>query len=160
MTYQPKEKVDIGVFGEYRDFSEDLERNHKERNEDGTYKETPFDIIKDFFDECLKIAKNEPVIWKQSIHVATGVTKDQVHIWIKKYPEFRRIWQQVTNILVERAASYSASDKVNSTFVIFGLKANYGWKDRIDVTSDDKAIEGVINIAPAKPAQDSEEVNS
>lgn len=69
------------------------------------------------------------------------------------FPTIKRAKEKVEQQLEENALM----GKANSTFTIFNLKNNYGWKDNIEVEAN---TQGKVTIVNSLPKDDEDESNN
>ena len=69
------------------------------------------------------------------------------------FPTIKKAKQKVERQLEENALM----GKANSTFTIFNLKNNYGWKDNIEVEAN---TQGKVTIVNSLPKDDEDESNN
>jgi len=105
-------------------------------------------------DEYLKEATKENMSLPKVVSFALkiGVNKTTLYEWAKKYPDFSNALEKIKLSQEERLLDDGiyGGKEVNSTIVKLALTNNHGYKDRSDITSDDKPIIGPILMAPKR----------
>lgn len=81
-----------------------------------------------------------------------GVSRRRIPDWSKKHKEFGRAVEIGTaksqNFWEELGIQMALSGQGNVTAWIFNMKNRFGWRDKHDVTSDDKPIVAGFNYLP------------
>ena len=84
----------------------------------------------------------------ESFAIWLDVNKSTLYEWAKQYPEFSnalgRIMERQGEQLIDDGI-YGGKE-VNSTIVKLLLQNNHGMKERVDATSDDGKIEGLVIV--------------
>jgi len=83
-------------------------------------------------------------------------TRDCLSEWSKKFAEnedFSRTIKKIYEELENRLFKIGVSGKANAAMAIFGLKNNYGWTDKLDMTSKGEKINQITGY---KIKEDSE----
>jgi F0F1-type ATP synthase gamma subunit len=73
-----------------------------------------------------------------------GVNKTTLYEWEKDHPEFSNALEKIRTEQLERLVDNGLSGAYNSTIAKLMLSSNHGMREKSDVTTDDKPIEGVI----------------
>ena len=63
--------------------------------------------------------------------------------WAKRNESFRQALKHFKDVKEHRLVILGLADKVNTTMAIFALKNVSGWRDKKDITSDDKPIDAI-----------------
>lgn len=85
----------------------------------------------------------EDFIYLQS-HDFSGKVYPEVLAYLSnKFPSFLNLLGKAKKIEEIKIKKFSAFDKLNSTISKFLLSANHGYKERSDITTDDKKIDSV-----------------
>jgi len=71
-----------------------------------------------------------------------GVTNTTLHEWRRVHPEFSLAYTHARAMYEELLVTLGLS--MNNTFTVFMLKANFGWRDNVDVT---------VNSSSEKPVR-------
>ena len=83
-----------------------------------------------------------------SFAIHLGVSKDSLYEWAKVHPEFSdalaKIMEKQEEQLVDDGVY--GGNQVNSTIVKLLLQNNHGMKERVDATSNDKELKGLIEV--------------
>ena len=90
----------------------------------------------DYLKECLE---NNKVPSIARLAVTLNVSKNSLYNWGEQDPEFLNTLDQLKQIQEAMLLENGLTGKYNATIVKLML-ANYGYRDRQDITSDDKAI--------------------
>lgn len=100
---------------------------------------------------------------KESFCGTIGVSKQTLYDWMKAHEEFLdavHIGEEKSRLFWEKAGikgMYMGKD-FNAVAWKFGIANRHGWKDKADVTSDDKpVVAGFTYIAPTQENTDNEE---
>lgn len=70
------------------------------------------------------------------------VNKDTLYEWSKHYPEFSDALEDISAEQAKRLVDKGLSGDYNPTIAKLILSSNYGLREKTDVTSDDKPIQG------------------
>lgn len=113
---------------EYLDGCEDVEIDRiKQANTEKGY---------EMYETKLKV--NLPTI--QGLARYLGVNQDTVYEWAKIYPEFSETLEDIRNEQAQRLLNKGLSGDYNSTIAKLILSSNHGFRERTDLTSDNKQI--------------------
>jgi DNA-binding transcriptional regulator YiaG len=78
-----------------------------------------------------------------------GVAKSTLYDWEEKSQDFSYALDKIREEQRKRLLNKGLSGEYNSTIAKLILSSNHGYKEKSDVTSDDKEIQGVV-VLPAK----------
>lgn len=127
----------IGLVDEYLDSRQDEEiQVVKQANSEKGY---------EMYDNKLKV--NLPTV--EGFARFIGVNKTSLYEWEKKHPEFSNALDKIRTEQQQRLIDSGLSGEYNPTIAKLILSANHGMREKSDVTTDDKPIEGVV-ILPSK----------
>ena len=103
-----------------------------------------------YLEEATKENMHLPKIVSFALRI--GVNKTTLYEWEKKYPEFSNALGKIRSRQEERLLDDGiyGGKEINATIVKLALTNNHGYKDRSDITSDDKPIVGPILMAPQR----------
>ena len=109
-------------------------------------------IIDDYFEMC---DEKEKPYTMSGLAYALDMDRKSLLNYSKDeqfFPTIKRAKEKVEQQLEENALM----GKANSTFTIFNLKNNYGWKDNIEVEAN---TQGKVTIVNSLPKDDEDESN-
>ncbi len=109
-------------------------------------------IIDDYFEMC---DEKEKPYTMSGLAYALDMDRKSLLNYSKDeqfFPTIKKAKQKVERQLEENALM----GKANSTFTIFNLKNNYGWKDNIEVEAN---TQGKVTIVNSLPKDDEDESN-
>jgi len=80
-----------------------------------------------------------------------GVAVSTVYLWLDKHPEFSEavkrgeamsqdFWEELGLVGTTEGKNF------NATTWIFNMKNRFKWKDRHDITSEDKQLKGLVSV--------------
>ena len=110
-------------------------------------------IIDDYFEMC---DEKEKPYTMSGLAYALDMDRKSLLNYSKDeqfFPTIKRAKEKVEQQLEENALM----GKANSTFTIFNLKNNYGWKDNIEVEAN---TQGKVTIVNSLPKDDEDESNN
>lgn len=85
-----------------------------------------------------------------SLALMLGVSKETINQWEKQYPKFSDATDKVRALQEEKLLDEGLAGNYNPMIAKLGLSANHGMREKTDVTTDDKPIEG-IQVVFKKP---------
>lgn len=95
-------------------------------------------------DEDGKIEVNLPSI--PGLAVFLGISKETVYDWARKFEEFSELLGKMLARQEARLLNNGLGGKYNSNLAKFILSARHDYREKTDVTTDDKAISINIDI--------------
>lgn len=90
----------------------------------------------------IEIANELPTI--KGFAIKIGVDEDTILNWSKQHKDFFGAYKKAKDLQQEFWVQNSIRGLYNPAFTIFMGKNVFGWKDRSDVTTDDKKLEGLV----------------
>jgi hypothetical protein len=72
--------------------------------------------------------------------VYLGVNETTVYDWAKKYPSFSQSLGRIKDVQHQKLIDGGVSGTYNSTIAKLMLSSNHGYKEKSDITSDDKPV--------------------
>lgn len=70
-----------------------------------------------------------------------GTSRDIFTDLKDKFPTLKRLYRQLLTGIEANCFTHSKKGSIKEATAIINLKANYGWKDRQDVTTDDEPVQ-------------------
>lgn len=93
---------------------------------------------------------------KEAAAAKCGISEDTFYRWIHKYPEFSEAVKEGSRLSLlfwESAGIKGMTGQIagfNATTWIFNMKNRHGWKDRQDITTNDRPVANEWIIQPVK----------
>jgi len=88
----------------------------------------------------------------ESFGAVADVSEETLHTWKSKHPEFLESYKKGRSHSMkhweEMGHDMVLAGQGNATAWIFNMKNRFGWKDRHDITSDDKPMVAGFNYLP------------
>lgn len=81
------------------------------------------------------------------------VAPTTLYEWAEKYPMFSKALGKIKEVQKQRLVNNGLSERYNATIAKLILSSNHGMREKSDVTTDDKPIEGIA-VSFVKPKQD------
>lgn len=104
----------------------------------------------DKIDEYLETTGKENMSVPKMVSFARyiGVNKDTLYEWAKEHKDFSDSLSKITDKQEEELVDVGVygGKEINATIVKMILMSNHGYKERSDVTSNDKELKGLINL--------------
>ena len=75
-----------------------------------------------------------------------GVNKTTLYEWEKRYPNFSNALEKIRTEQHNRLINSGLSSEYNSTIAKLILSSNHGYKEKSDITSDDKPLPQQIAV--------------
>ena len=110
-------------------------------------------VLSELNDIIVELRSNPDIIFVGQLFMKRDYSRERFYEWARKYDknhEISHTIKMINEILEVRAIERGVDLKGNSSFLIFFMKNKHGWKDRKDITSDDKAIQAGAIVQPNK----------
>ncbi len=85
-----------------------------------------------------------------------GVSKKSLYNWRDIHPDFLHALEKIENEQRKRLLNSGLAGEYNPTIAKLVLSANHGMREKSDITSDDKPLEGSVTINNYKSLSDDE----
>lgn len=117
-----------------------------------------FEDAEKLFLNCLKTAKDKALDCNDFIgEVAQENNTDlfQLDYLKEKFPPLEKLYKSIKSACEANCFANGKRGTIVPSLAIMNLKSNHGWKDRSDVTTNDKEINnGPMQIEIIKPIED------
>lgn len=92
----------------------------------------------------------------EGLAIFLGVTKMALYDWEKEHKEFAYALEKVRQEQQQRLLNKGLSGQYNSTIAKLILSANHGMRERTDMTTNNKPIEGITFLPQKKDGLDAD----
>lgn len=109
------------------------------------------EIAEKLFSDCLEIALDTTLDCNDFIgEVAQkcGTNHKLLLQLTDKFPNLKDSFEAIKSACESNCFRNGKKGKIVPSLAIMNLKSNHGWKDRTDLTTNDKPINGFLNIDP------------
>lgn len=98
------------------------------------------EVATEFMEEALELSLNEDYDFIGEVAKELGVGKDHFNYLIKQYPVLEGIHKLIKSNLESNCYNNGKKGAIVPSLAIMNLKSNSKWTDRIDQTTDGKAL--------------------